>query len=68
MKIFLEFNELNTEKLFQNRFNILIILLIILSSLFNFRLYFLQVVALITLILFQKQIGLEFISTPQGEE
>ena len=65
-KSFLEFSRLNTEKLFQNRFNILIILLIILSSLLIARLYFLQVVSFNHFDTLSKTNRIKFISTPQG--
>ena len=63
-KSFLEFSRLNTEKLFQNRFNILIILLIILSSLLIARLYFLQVVSFNHFDTLSKTNRIKFISTP----
>ena len=63
-KSFLEFSRLNTEKLFQNRFNILIVLLIILSSLLIVRLYFLQVVSFNHFDTLSKTNRIKFISTP----
>ena len=63
-KSFLEFSRINTEKLFQNRFNILIILLIILSSLLIARLYFLQVVSFNHFDTLSKTNRIKFISTP----
>ena len=63
-KSFLEFSRINTEKLFQNRFNILIVLLIILSSLLIVRLYFLQVVSFNHFDTLSKTNRIKFISTP----
>ncbi len=61
---FLDFSRINAEKLFQNRFNILISILIILSVFLIIRLYFLQVVSFNHFDTLSKTNRIKYISTP----
>ena len=61
---FLDFSRINAEKLFQNRFNILISILIILSLFLIIRLYFLQVVSFDHFDTLSKTNRIKYISTP----
>lgn len=61
---FLDFSRINAEKLFQNRFNILISILVILSLFLIIRLYFLQVVSFNHFDTLSKTNRIKYISTP----